>query len=178
MIIPLEQRAEVLLRAGVPPAFLAAMDKLESLAKLRFCISRPDGAYHYVPQIADGYKSLKGWDITPVCDGSNGDVFYVHMARGGESRFAHFELEVDEIYDDYGTNFQRMLADLLIDYYEFDDEAELAGLIAVGDQLGFVNSAGLFKALDEADSLSLRSSFESDARWREANLPDILGRQS
>lgn len=174
MITPREYRAEVLLRAGVPRAFLDAMDHLDSVAKLRYCIARPDGAYHYLPQIAPAYKALMGWDITPVCDGANGDVFFVHMAYGNLTRFAHFELEVDEIYDDYGPNFQRMLADLLIDYYEFDDEAEIDELVAVGQKLGFVNSVGLFSALEQASENDARRTFELDKKWRKATLPGII----
>ena len=119
------------------------------------------------------HECLSGWEVTPVCDGSNGEVFHVLLSTPDESKFVRFELENDEIYDDYGSDFQALLADLLIDLYEFS-ELPVDELVDVGERLGFVRPAALFRALVDASARHLRSTFQTDRLWRQAQLPGII----
>lgn len=173
MLTPADQRIALLLSKGVPQAFLDALASLDEHGPLRFAIRPPQGAYFYLPKIAH-YRCIAGYTVTPIHDGANGDVFHVHLGRGGESRFVRFALERDEIHADYGGDFQRMLADLMIDLYESADEVPIEELARIGSRIGFVAPLRLLRALEAADQANLRSSFAADAQWRAGTVPTIL----
>ncbi|MBD3657599.1 hypothetical protein [Marinobacter sp.] len=174
MIVEAEKRKEVLVAAGVPEEFLSAIDSPNSFEDLEFIAKAPDGFYFYLPPVFKNYKILKGYDVTPIYEGSNGDTYYVLLTRDQEVRFVHFELEQDAIYSDYGNKFQFMLADFLIDYYEFATEVSIAQLSDYGVKLGFENSKALFEALEHADENGMRKTFELDENWRKENLPQFV----
>ena len=127
MLIPEEERREALLRAGVPETFLDAIDNLEEYGALQYLILEPEAAYDYLPTIEDEYEILDGYDIVPICDGPNGDSFYVLLLGSEGFRFVYFELEADEIYHDFKDSFQRLLAHLVIDWVEFTEGEEGVG---------------------------------------------------
>ena len=174
MITPWNLRNEILALAGVPSAFLEAIEHLEKYGDLQFIARKPDAAYFYLPQICDTYSTLQGQTITPIFDGSNGDRFYVHLSGDAGNRFVIFLLENDEIYQDFGANFQFMLAHLLIEFYEFS-ELTVDELAAVSKTLGFCNSRSLFESLEQATKSDARKTFELDAAWRRVNIPRIVG---
>jgi hypothetical protein len=80
-------------------------------------IKFPEGAYFYLKSIESTYSILRGYEITPIYEGANGDTFWVLLSNANESRFVHFELEQDEIYDDYGNDFMLLLANCVIDFF-------------------------------------------------------------
>lgn len=155
---------------GVPIEFLSAIDNVSAFEDLEFIVKYPEGTYWYLKDIYPKYSCLSGYDVTPIYEGRNGDTFYVMLSKPGEVRFVHFELENDEIYDDYGNNFMLMLANFLISYYEFATEIDIEKLAEYGVKMGFKNSSQLFSALEKADKDRLRSTFELDKKWRNENL--------
>jgi hypothetical protein len=173
MITPKEHRRDKLLSHGVPIAFLDAIETPPA-EDLEFILRFPDAAYFYLPTIQSAYSILRGYDITPIFDGSNGDTFWVLLSNTSEFRFVHFELEQDEIYDDYGTNFMLLLADMVIRFYEFADELNESQIAEAARSMGFPQADELATALASADEQGLRSTFDSDAKWRRNNLPRIV----
>ena len=174
MITPPDRRLQRLLEAGVPGCFLEALDDLESLGDLQCVVRPPDSAYFYLPRICDERLSLAGFEVTPIFDGVNGDTYHVLLSKGPEARFARFGLEADEIHADYGNDFRLMLADLLIDLYEFSED-DLPALAATGRQLGLANPEVLLQALHDANRAGARKTFESDAAWRASHVLRIVG---
>ena len=174
MIIQKEERRKRLVDAGVPQLFLDALNEIDKYDDLQFMIREPDSFYFYIDTIYKSYKSIKDFNIVPVFEGSNGDIFYVYLFNEQEQKFAQFELENDELYADYGTSFSLMLANLLIDFYEFADELSIEELSKIGQQIGAQFADKLFKKLEMADEESLRKSFESDNNWRKKNLEEII----
>jgi len=174
MIIEKEARRNKLIDNGVLPAFLDAIDNISEFEDLEFIVKYPDSAYWYLVDIYPNYEILKGYDVTPIYDGNNGDTFYVLLTNNDETRFVHFELENDEIYKDYGNNFMLMFIDFLISYYELADRTSITTLIGYGEKMGFPKSAQLFNALDTADSNDLRKTFELDKQWRIDNIQSFL----
>lgn len=174
MIISKEERRKSLIDAGVPKPFLDALKNIDKYDHLRFMIREPDSFYFYIDTIYESYKSIKDFNITPVFEGDNGDVFYVYLFNEQEQKFAHFELENDELYSDYGGNFSLMLANLLIDLYEMAEELSIEELSKIGQEIGAPFAGELFKELENADEENLRSSFKSDDNWRKKNLVQII----
>lgn len=174
MIIEKEKRRDKLLEYGVPATFLDAIDNTKEFDDLEFIVKYPDIVYWYLSDILPIYEILQGYDVTPIYEGGNGDTFYVLLSNANETRFVHFELENDEIYDDYGSNFMLMFVDFLIYYYESADETSIETLTGYGKKMGFPKSAELFKSLEEADRVDLRKTFELDKQWRRENVSRFL----
>lgn len=168
-----ENRIAKLKAAGVSDQFLQALEDLHEFGDLKYVIQPPEAAYFYLPSVCDSYGCLSGSEVTPVFEGSNGDVFYVLLSTNRESKFVYFELENDEIYGDFGSNFLGLLAHLLIEFYEFS-ELSVSELTVLGERMGFENAEALFQALEQADQSKLRSTFESDCNWRKQNVPRII----
>ncbi len=171
MIIPPDKRELVLQKAGVPLALLTALENLRSLDDLRYQIEGPEAAYFYLPQIIH-YEILAGSTITPILSGSNGDTYYVLLQKDEKNRFVYFELEQDQIYEDFGSNIQFLLAHIFINFYEFSQQTP-ERIVEIGNRLGFVASKELFTALESSGSE--RKTFASDDAWRLRVLPEILG---
>ncbi|WP_196157620.1 hypothetical protein [Reinekea sp. G2M2-21] len=174
MIIQKDKRREKLIEYGVIPAFLDAIDNTGEYQDLEFIVKYPDGAYWYLEDIYPSYSIFKGYDVTPIYEGGNGDTFYVLLSNNEEARFVHFELENDEIYNDYGSDFWLMFVDFLIGYYEFADESSIDALTESGLKMGFPKSADLFSSLESADKNGLRNTFDLDKKWREENVHKFL----
>jgi len=176
MLTPIENRTEKLKAAGVFPEFLYAQDHPDEFSELQYEWEFPKAAYFYLPQISGENSYLAGWNITPVFDNSNGDIYHVHMERDGLEKFARLYLEISEIGKDFGADFRYLLADFLIDLYESAEfsEQSIDDLGKTGERLGFVNARQLFSALEDATEKKLRGSFEGDREWRETNLPLII----
>lgn len=174
MIISKEDRKEMLLKVGVPRVFLDTLDNIQNERELRFMIKQPDDFYFYIISIYQNYQCIKDYNIVPVFEGDNGDEFYVYLFNDKEQKFAHFELENDELYSDHGTSFDLMLANLLIDLYEFAEDLSISELVKKGEMIGAKFSKQLFEQLVVAEENNLRSSFELDKKWRKNNLKEIV----
>lgn len=173
MITPRHERLAVLLKAGVPDAFLRTLPTLADDGKLEHVLRPPETAYFCLPSAYETQESLVGWNVTPICDGSNGDVFYLLLTRPGLQRFVQIEKDHDDIGNEFGAEFPPLLAHLMIDLYEFSGLPRNQ-LAALGQRLGFPLAASLFAALEQADALGLRRSAEADAAWRAEQLPQFL----
>lgn len=174
MITNIDKRRETLIAAGVPEKLLSAINEPSEFQDLEFVAKNPEGFYFYLDSVWQDYEILSGYQVTPIYEGCNSDSYYVLLSNQHEKRFVHFELEQDEIYDDYGANLGLMFANFLIDYYKFADEVEIEQLIDYGHKMGFKESEKLFRQLESADNNQLRATFESDKEWRENNLPEII----
>jgi hypothetical protein len=174
MLTPVEKRTERLKAAGVFSEFLYAQDHPVEFQDLQDDLVFPDSAYFYLPQIYEASPYLVGWNITPVFDNSNGDIYYVHMEKDGIEKFACIYLEGQELGQDFGPDFRYLLMDFLIDLYEFYFDSPIADLARIGERLGFTNTNQLLNALVAAEEKGLRRSFEDDRAWREINLPLII----
>lgn len=174
MIIPQEVRVSKLISQGVPVEFLEALDDTSKFEDLEFIVNGPDSAYWYLQDIYPKYECIQDYDVTPIYCGSNNDTFYVLLSRDDEIRFVYFGLEDDAIYTDFGSNFMFMLANFMIEYYEFADSVGLSVLGEIGVKLGLKKAPGLMSALQEADDKGLRKSFELDKAWREENVPSFI----
>lgn len=174
MIVLKEHRIKKLLEVGVPEVFLKALEKINQDSHLRFMIKEPDGFYFYINDIHPEYECIKDYNIAPIFEGDNGDVFYVYLFNAKAEKFACFSLENDRLYSDYGTSFDLMLANLLVNLYEFADDLSIEELTNKGEAMGGKFSRELFKQLKEADDKHLRSTFHSDKKWRADNLGRII----
>ena len=173
MIIEPEERKYVLVGAGVPEQFLSAIESPDSFEDLEFMAKAPEGFYFYLPPVLENYKILSGYNVAPIYENGNGDMYYVLLVRDKELRFVKFGLEQDAIYTDYGNSFQLMFVDFLINYYEFATEVSIEKLSEYGVQFGFENSKKLFEALERADEEGKRKTFELDKKWRNEMLPKM-----
>lgn len=174
MVVGSENRKKVLLAAGVNEGFLSAIENPDDFDDLEYVAKFPEGFYFYLAPVYENYEILRGYDVTPIYEGGNGDTYYVLLSREKEIRFVHFGLEQDAIYKDYGDKFQNMLVDFLIYYYEFATELNVECLARLGKKMGFENSAGLFKALEYADENGLRKTSELDKKWRKDYLVQYI----
>ncbi len=172
MITNRENRVKVLSSAGVPAGFLNALEKSETVSDFQAMIRFPDAAYHYLPTIENSYAFLVEQAITPICD-DGAETFYLHLAHPTKTRFIACALEYSEVLEDFGSNFNALLAHLLIQLYEFS-EKPINELADIGLGLGFKNAALLFSALEQATREGTRATFESEAMWRKKYLPVIL----
>lgn len=173
MITPRHDRLATLLAAGVPDAFLRTLHTLAEYGSLEHVLRPPEAAYFYLPSAYETQESLVGWSVTPICEGSNGDVFYLLLTRPGLQRFVYIEKDHDDIGHDFGEEFPPLLAHLLIDLHEFAGlpRDRLADL---GQRLGFPLAASLFDALEQAAVQGLRRTAEDDHSWRAMHLPPFL----
>lgn len=173
MITPRHERLAALLAAGVPDAFLRTLHTLAEYGPLEHVLRPPEAAYFYLPSAYETQESLVGWSVTPICEGSNGDVFYLLLTRPGLQRFVQVERDHDEIGAEFGAEFAPLLAHLVIDLYAFSGLPRDT-LTALAQRLGFPLAGSLFAALEQADAQGLRRSAEDDSAWRAACLPRFL----
>ena len=82
-------------------------------------------------------------------------------------KIIHFELENDEVYIDYGLNWQLLLMDILINFFELkvEDGLNSATFCAVGDHVGFERSLQLFDLLN-IPVHEYNQKFEHMEAWR------------
>jgi len=168
MIILENERKNVLLEAGATQSFLDAVDNLEMMGEIQYQIQKPDGAYFYLPTIENEYDILSGYDIVPICDGPNGDSFYVLLKNKDNFKYVYFELEADEIYNDFGSSFQLFLAHLIIDYLGFSQDKTPHEIAVFANNLGLVKSKEI---VDEVEKLDNNVDMEE---WEKDVLPSIM----
>jgi hypothetical protein len=166
MITDANKRKNVLLNAGVPAAFLSAIDAIKKYDDLQFVIQTPEDGYFYLPQICNLHACLKGATITLICDNGPGS-FYVLLTEENTNHFAKVFLELDSKIVFQNVDF--LMADILIQLYELSD-ASTQDLTKIGHELGFKQAKNLFAALENAN----RSTVELDDAWRKNTLPLII----
>ena len=143
-LIPIEERKSELLKFGAPKPFIENIGKI---SELEFRVEKVDGAYFYFPTISN-YKILNELNIIPIYD--EGESFRVFGYNDSIQKIFHFELENDEIYNDYGTNWNLLFLDILFQYFndDIEDGLDIMTFKKVGDKLGFEKSESLYKLLD------------------------------
>ncbi len=143
-LIPIEERESELIRFGANQDFIENIGKIE---ELKYRVENIEGSYFYLPTISD-YEILKGLNIIPIYD--EGESFRVFGYNNSIQKIFHFELESDQIYTDYGTNWNLLLFDIMFQYFGDEDEEKIniETFKKVGDKLGFDKSESLYKLLD------------------------------
>jgi hypothetical protein len=161
VLISTENRDQKLLENGIPKDFLENIGKVD---ELKYSVEIPEGAYFYLPTISK-YQILKDSEVTPVyvC----GETFFVLSIKNGKNRIIKFELENDEIYRDYGLNWDLLILEIMIDYFDFaiDDEISVDKFETVGQKIGFSQSKELFN-LRNLEIEEYNSKFNDDKKWR------------
>ena len=91
---------------------------------------------------------MNGLNIIPIYD--EGESFRVFGYNELTQKIFHFELENDQIYTDYGTNWNLLLFDIMFQYFEddIDEKLNIETFKKVGNKLGFDKSESLYKLLD------------------------------
>ncbi|MFD2593635.1 hypothetical protein ACFSTE_22545 [Aquimarina hainanensis] len=143
-LIPIDKRESKLLEFGAPKSFIENIGKI---SELKFRVEKVDGAYFYFPTITN-YEILSGLNIIPIYD--EGESFRVFGYNETIQKIFHFELENDEIYTDYGTNWNLLLLDIMFQYFNDDIEngLDIVKFKTVGEKLGFDKSETLYKLLN------------------------------
>ena len=143
-LIPIEDRKSKLIEFGAPKSFI---ENIGQISELQYRVEKVDGAYSYFPEISN-YKILNELNIIPIYD--EGESFRVFGYNNSIQKIFHFELENDEIYNDYGTNWNLLFLDIMFQYFNDDIEngLDIMTFKKVGDNLGFDKSEILYKLLD------------------------------
>lgn len=146
-LIPKEERKEALIKFGAPRVFIENIGKIE---ELKFRVEEVKGAYFYFPTIKE-YQILRGLNIIPIYD--EGETFRVFGYNDNTRKIFHFELENDEVYTDYGSNWDLLLQDIMFEFHndEMYDGLNLETYKKVGKQLGFKHAEHLFRLLEISD---------------------------
>lgn len=161
-LTPMKNRYEMLLKNGAPKKFLDSIGEVEELECL---VENPNKAYSYIPKISN-YKIISNFEVTPIygCE----ETFVVLLSKNENSKIIKFELESDEIYKDYGLNWDLLLLEIMIDYFDFtiDDEISIAEFESVGNKIGFKHSKELYE-LRNLDTKEYNDRLDDDEAWRE-----------
>lgn len=143
-LIPIEERKSELIKFGANKNFI---DNIGKIDELKYRVESVDKAYFYFPTIVN-YQILNGLNIIPIYD--EGEFFRVFGYNDSIQKIFHFELENDEVYNEYGTNWNLLLLDILFQYFNDGIENELnkETFKKVGDKLGFDKSKLLYELLN------------------------------
>jgi hypothetical protein len=156
-----DKRISELRKFGIPEKFLGSIGNIK---QLEFSVEKPDSAYYYLPKVSH-YRILKDLQIVPIYD--CGHLFYVLAYDDNEGRIIKFELEQDQIYRDYRMNWNLLLLDIMINYFDIAIERSLTvdQFQDVGEQVGFSMSKQLYNLLNlPEDELVLKIS--DTEKWR------------
>ncbi len=174
-----------LIKAGVPSVFFKLLDNIEDFPEVD--IKKPDGAYLHIPTMQQ-YEIFEDFSVAPLCDIGDGDSFLVYLFNNDIQKFAYCAIEADELYEDYGMNVQAMLANLLIDTYDFlseelfeegveDEEITdtLSYIAEIGERLGLNKtiSTNITQRLYKADTED-EDRFEGEDDWIKTNIHSLL----
>lgn len=143
-LITKEERRVKLLALGAPKKFV---DNIGLVAELKYRVEDVEGAYFYLPRIAN-YNILSNQNVVPVFD--EGETFCVVIYDDIKAKIIRFELENDSIYDDYDLNWDHLLFDIMFQYFEdeADGDLDLERFKEVADKIGFDYAEPLFNALN------------------------------
>ena len=136
MITPEENRRIKLIENGVPKLFLDAIDNVTDFEDLEFVFQYPEALYHYYKNIKE-YSILQNYELTPIFEGSNGDYYFVLLSNSEDKKFVTFELEHDEIYSDYGSDFKAMFERFFEDYTCFAEDLTDEDILSYSKSMGY-----------------------------------------
>ncbi|WP_158973529.1 hypothetical protein [Cellulophaga sp. L1A9] len=158
-LISREERNERLISFGISKQFLSNIGNID---ELEFLVEDPKGAYFYFPTM--DYKIFSGFEITPIFD--SGETFYALFENNNMSKIVKFELENDEIYFDYGQNWNLLLLSIMIDLFDqyLEDEISENRFIEIGNKIGFEKSSELFNLRDLSVE-ELNEKFKDNKKW-------------
>lgn len=161
ILIPRMKRNEELKKAGIPEALLENIGKIE---ELEFRIEGVENAYFYLPTISD-YEILKNKVVVPIYDSATS--IWVLLKSENESNIVYFEIEQDEVYQNYGVNWDLLLLDIMIQYFddEIDSGLSLEKFAEVGEKIGFEKSKELFN-LRNLSNEEYNLKFQDEKSWR------------
>ena len=160
-LTPQEERYARLSHFGIPEQFFNSIGNIE---ELEFQVQEPKGAYFYFPTMTD-YQIFSEVEVTPIFDCD--ETFYALFEKEKVSKIVRFELENDEIYTDYGLNWNLLLLDVLWSYYDvaIEEKSSKALFCAVGKQLGFKSSEKLFQLLHIPEE-ELEKKMNTEGDWK------------
>ncbi|QWX82525.1 hypothetical protein H0I23_08540 [Cellulophaga sp. HaHaR_3_176] len=159
-LIPREERNEKLISCGIPEQFLSSIGNID---ELDFMVEDPKGAYFYFPTM--DYKIFSGFEVTPIFN--CGEEFYALFEKNDIRKIVRFELENDEIYSDYGLNWNLLLMDILWRYFDLalEEDDSMSLFCSVGKRLGFLYSEKLYQCLNiPSDEISIK--LENKKKWK------------
>ncbi len=159
-LIPIEERQSKLIEFGAPKPFIENIGKIP---ELEFSVENVEGAYFYFPTITN-YKILSGLNIIPIYD--SGESFYVFGYNELTQKIFHFELENDEIYNEYGTNWNLLLLEIMINLFDqyIDTDIDKNRFIEIGKKIGFAKSSQLFD-LKNIPIDEYNEKFQNNQQW-------------
>lgn len=160
-IVSKENRLSELLNFGFPKEFLENIGKIPELA---YRVQDTEGAYYYLPTILN-YEILKSKNIVPIY--GSGESFCVLISDNESRKIIWFELECDEIYRDYRDNWELLLMDIMIEYFDdtIDNEIGIEQFQSVANKIGFSKSEALFR-LRNLPIDEYNSKYEEMEEWR------------
>ena len=178
-VVPRADRERTLLEAGVPAAFLRVVAGLSQRSDgLEWCFRDESVAYSYLSALEgeslqgapEEVRVLHDREITPLTTDMNGDTFLPLCRGGGQpTSFVDYGLE-EGLCEDYGSNFQLCLANLLIFVYECCSEWSADQFVSVAEELGFARPRRLVEELMS----SRRGTSEEDRAWRSRVLTGLV----
>ncbi len=158
-LISKEERVFVLIKFGAPKLFIENIGKIP---ELEFRLQNEEGAYFYLPTISN-YEILKGLIVVPIY--GEGETFWVLGYNDKVQKIIHFELENDEIYTDYGNNWDLLLMDIMTQYFEDKIGITNEDFKRIGKRLAFQQAESLFTLL----SIPLeeyKAKYNEKEKWR------------
>ena len=173
MIIAKENRKQTLIKFGVPEQFINALEQIDQDEVLADFIRQPEVFYDTIHDFYDDFDEIKNYDIVPIAEDNYGNQFYVCLFNSTEYKFVTITNE-NGLLHDYGSSFQLMLADIIIEIYEVEDDIPIEELSLKANFLGAKFGKHLLQELDQADNNNLRASFELNEQWKAENLMRII----
>lgn len=156
-----DNRIQKLLEHGIPQDFIKNIGEIE---ELKYNVEKPDRAYFYIPTISN-FKIIKDYEITPIYN--CGETFFVLSSKNETNNIIKFELENDQIYRNYGLNWDLLMLEIMIDYFDFviDNDISIEKFESVGQKIGFKKSRILFD-LRNLNIEDYNLKFADDKKWR------------
>lgn len=161
ILTPRPARNEELRKHRIPEGLLKNIGKIK---ELKYRVEGVENSYFYLPTINE-YEILKDKIVTPIYDSATS--FWALIKSKNEKKIISFEIEYDEIKVDYKMNWDLLLLDIMIQYFddEIDSVLSLEKFTEVGNKIGFNKSKELFKLRNlSAEEYNLK--FREDKNWR------------
>lgn len=170
-VIEGSSRRALLYEAGVPLAFLAFLDRAGQDPRLSSLFAEPSAFAAHI-RCGGHWTDLCNSQIAILFENANGDVAHLLRVKDGHRAFLEFGLD-EQTLEDYGLDVARLLADQIIELWEFLDSASPTHIGELGQSMGFLRAEELVAALEQAERKGARSTFEADRIWRGANLSQL-----
>ncbi|MBW1294845.1 hypothetical protein [Aquimarina litoralis] len=160
-----EERKEKLIELGIPEKFIINLETKDRI----WGFEEPYNSYDILADVHQDYKILKRYNIVPIYEIGAGDAgYYIYAFNDEEKRIIWFDLEMDEENKDYGENFQLLLFEKMIDYYEdqeIEDDFNINSFCTYGDLICFNYSTEVYEKMKKIDP-SIRKSYAEFEKWK------------